>query len=106
MDDNIRQLTSLINACESAERYIDMMHYTDLLIAQKNEKKYIGLVAQDVKKIYPELVSYTEEEDVYQLDYSATGIIAIKAVQELKKEVELLSKENKILKRNYPNTNN
>ena len=48
--------------------------------------------------IYPELVSYTEEEDLYHLDYSATGIVAIKAIQELKKEVALLTLENKKLK--------
>ena len=80
------------------EEFMKLEPLTYRFKIQKNEKKYIGLVAQDVKEIYPELVSYTEEEDVYQLDYSATGIVAIKAVQELKKEVEILSLENKKLK--------
>jgi len=81
------------------EEFMKLKPLTYRFKTQKNEKKYIGLVAQDVDKIYPELVSYTKDEDVYQLDYSATGIIAIKAVQELKKEVEILSQENQELKK-------
>lgn len=56
-------------------------------------KSYIGMVAQDVDKIYPELISYHEEEDVYHMDYSATGVVAIKAAQELKKEIKKLSQK-------------
>jgi len=65
--------------------------------AQKDSKKHIGLVAQEVQKIYPELVSYTKKEDVYHLDYSGAGIVAIKAVQELNKKVEVLTEKNKKL---------
>jgi hypothetical protein len=65
---------------------------------QKGNKKSIGFIAQDIQKIYPELVSYTKDEDIYHMNYSGFGTIAIKAVQELKKEVDLLKKENIILK--------
>ncbi len=47
-------------------------------------------MAQDVEKIYPELISYDEKEDLYHLDYSTTGIVAVKAVQELKAEKDAL----------------
>lgn len=53
-------------------------------------KKHVGLIAQDVEKIYPELISYDKDEDLYHLDYSTTGIVAIKAVQELKAEKDAL----------------
>ena len=59
---------------------------------------YIGMVAQDVEKVYPELVTYHKDNDIYHMDYSATGIVAIKGVQELKKEVETLKSENEQLK--------
>ena len=59
---------------------------------------YIGMVAQDVEKVYPELVTYHKDNDIYHMDYSATGIVAIKGVQELKKEVEILKSENEQLK--------
>jgi hypothetical protein len=58
----------------------------------------LGLIAQDVNLIYPELVSYNTESDVYHLNYSGFGVVAIKAVQELKIEVDTLKQENAILK--------
>lgn len=64
----------------------------------KSPTKYIGMVAQDVEKIYPELITYREKEDIYHMNYGGTGVIAIKAVQELKKEVESLKTENEQLK--------
>jgi hypothetical protein len=64
----------------------------------KNKQSNIGLVAQDVQPIYPELVSYNTEADLYQLNYSGFGVVAIKAIQELKSEVNRLSEENRKLK--------
>lgn len=63
-----------------------------------SDKSYIGLIAQDVEKIYPELVNYVEDDDVYHMDYSGFGVITIKAIQELKQEVDALKKENAVLK--------
>jgi hypothetical protein len=51
-------------------------------------KRYIGMIAQDVKEIYPELINYAADEDIYTMDYSGFGVIAIKAVQELKVELD------------------
>lgn len=48
---------------------------------------YIGMIAQDVNEVYPEMVSYHEDQDIYHMDYAGFGVIAIKAVQELKKEL-------------------
>ncbi|MTE26067.1 tail fiber domain-containing protein [Winogradskyella ouciana] len=47
-----------------------------------NKQTHIGLIAQDVKPIYPELVNYNKENDLYQLNYSGFGVVAIKAIQE------------------------
>ncbi len=56
--------------------------------AEKSGKRSIGMFAQEVQSIYPEMVTYHEEEDLYHLDYSGFGVIAIKAVQELKQELK------------------
>ena len=53
-------------------------------------KQSIGFLAQDVKKIFPELVSnmpdslsgYKDLKDVHALSYSGFGVLAIKAIQE------------------------
>ncbi|MFW5793488.1 MAG: tail fiber domain-containing protein [Bacteroidota bacterium] len=76
-------------------------------VGQKSEKRYMGLIAQDVQTIFPHLVSYVnaeknnEEADYYTLDYSGIGVIAIKAIQEqnnviLKQQEVINAQQNKI----------
>ena len=56
--------------------------------AQKDKQRHIGLIAQDVEDIYPELISYNEDDDVYHLNYSGLGVVAIKAIQEQQKIID------------------
>ncbi|MEL6989758.1 MAG: tail fiber domain-containing protein, partial [Bacteroidota bacterium] len=55
-------------------------------------QKHIGLIAQDVLPYFPEAVHYDEQNDTYTMNYDAFGPIAIKAVQELAEEKEVLEK--------------
>lgn len=76
---------------------------------QKDDKRYIGLIAQDVEKVFPSIVSppgdSDEGESFYSLDYSSTGVIAIRAIQEQQviideqmNQISTLKEENEILK--------
>ena len=49
----------------------------------KKDKKPIGFIAQEVAKLFPELVSYDESEDLYGINYARFSVLAIKAIQEL-----------------------
>ncbi|GAB4253222.1 MAG: hypothetical protein Kow0079_08550 [Vicingaceae bacterium] len=74
---------------------------------QKDNRKYFGYIAQEVEKVFPSLVYYQDESDLYLMDYSGFGSIAIKAIQEqqqmidkqqeiieeLKKEIEALKNQ-------------
>lgn len=82
----------------SWENFMQLETLSYLYKVQKDDKRSLGLIAQDVELIYPELVSYNTESDVYHLNYSGFGVIAIKAVQELKEEVNTLKTENAVLK--------
>jgi hypothetical protein len=68
--------------------FMQLEPLTYQFIADKEHKSNIGMIAQDVNNIYPELVKYNAEEDMYHMDYSGFGVIAIKAVQELKAEID------------------
>ena len=51
-------------------------------------KKTIGFVAQEVKPLFPELVHYSEADDIYGIDYAGFSVVAIKAIQEQQTIIE------------------
>jgi trimeric autotransporter adhesin len=58
------------------------------------QKKYTGLIAQDVAEIFPEFVSYNHEEDVYTIDYAGLSVIALQGIKEQNSEIEDLRNKN------------
>lgn len=55
----------------------------------KNCHNKIGFVAQEVRSILPEAVPATDsEEKLYSIDYSAIVACAVKAIQELCRQIE------------------
>ena len=51
----------------------------------------IGVLAQDVQKILPEVVTYAEEEDMYSVDYGNITAVLIEAIKDQQKIIESLS---------------
>lgn len=67
-----------------------------------DNRYYNGFLAQEVEKIFPELVfrgSDNPAQDYYTMDYSGFGVIAIKAIQEQQKIIEKQKSEIEVLKR-------
>lgn len=67
-------------------------------------QRCVGLIAQEVKKFFPELVDVHKSDDenipdVHGINYSGLGVIAIKAIQEQQAQVMLLQKENLAIKK-------
>ena len=58
------------------------------------DRKHYGFIAQEVQKLYPELV-YTDGEGYLSVNYTELIPFLIQAVQELSTEVEQLKKANK-----------
>jgi hypothetical protein len=58
--------------------------------AQKTEQRSIGVMAQEVKEIFPELVHYDIPTDSYTVDYAGFSMVALKAIQEQQKTIEKL----------------
>lgn len=57
-----------------------------------DKQEYSGFIAQDVMKLFPAMVAHTvipeRKVDVYTMDYSQFGVLAIKGVQELQPVIE------------------
>ncbi|BAO75165.1 tail fiber domain-containing protein [Winogradskyella sp. PG-2] len=82
----------------SWKNFMNLETLSYLYKTQTDDKHSLGLIAQDVEQIYPELVTYITESDVYHMNYSGFGVTAIKAIKKLKQEVNILKEENAILK--------
>lgn len=66
-------------------------------LADKEQRTTLGLIAQDVAEVYPEIVSLApnrEGEMYYSIDYSKTGVLALKAIQELQQQLALKNTDN------------
>ena len=50
-------------------------------------QRCVGLIAQEVNEVLPEIVRYSEEKDTYSLDYGKTVGVLVEAIKELKSEI-------------------
>jgi hypothetical protein len=58
----------------------------------------IGLIAEDVEKVLPKLVSYEDNGELHGVKYSKITAVLIKAFQEQQKQIDELKEEIKQLK--------
>ena len=59
------------------------------LIDENREREMtMGFMAQDVKRVFPEAVSFDEESEIYGLKYSTFSVLAIQAIQEQQEVIE------------------
>ena len=108
-DDNDGDYTSIsdIRLKENFESYksvlpgiknLDVLTYH--YIANKTGKRSFGLVAQNLKEYFSELVSGSEENGNYLgISYAKTGVLAIKAIQEQQVIIEDQQKRIEVLEK-------
>lgn len=68
------------------------------------EKLQLGMIAQDVQKLYPELVSTDDETGILSLAYDKLSVIALEAVDVLYQECKQLRNKIDILETRVKNT--
>jgi hypothetical protein len=64
------------------------------------DRKQVGLIAQDVKKVIDELgvdfggwIEHGDERQTQSLDYNQLTVVLVNAIKELKREIDLLKGE-------------
>jgi hypothetical protein len=62
-----------------------------------NDRRQIGFIAQEVEKVFPELVS-TDKEGYKSVDYDKFTAILVEGMKQLKSDNDALRKENETLK--------
>ena len=81
----------------------------EMLHNNPEHKRTIGFIAQEVKKLLPQLVSVTPDtktgyeglKDLHTLNYTSFNVIAIKAIQEQQSVIEKQSRELQALEAAY-----
>jgi len=100
-DKNLKNNITRIAPVIEKVRQLNVVNYA--LNKQQSDRKYVGLIAQEVKEIFPHLVygeSQTgarENNEYYTMDYAGFGILAIKAIQEQQTTIETLIQRIEIL---------
>ena len=69
-------------------------HYKD---AEKGAPLSYGFIAQEVESVFPDFVKTKGVDSTKGITYQYFNIIAIKAIQEQQKEIELLKEQNKLI---------
>lgn len=62
----------------------------------ETDKKSYGMLAQEVEKIFPEMVTHNTEDDgkdLYTMDYASFGVVAIKGIQEQQQLIDGLTEQ-------------
>lgn len=65
---------------------------------KSGEPQQIGLLAQEAYQLFPELVSYNKEKDLYKMNYAGFSTVALKAIQELQVLIQNQQKQIEELK--------
>lgn len=67
-------------------------------IDDKKKQRQIGVIAQEINKIVPEVVTYAKDVDEYGVQYGNLAGLFIEAFKEMKKEIDSLNEELQKLK--------
>ena len=65
-----------------------MQWYIALSLGQPKGKKEIGIVGQELEKVFPELVLRSGPEEYRSVDYSRLSVVLLEALKELKTKQE------------------
>jgi hypothetical protein len=76
LKDNINLLSPVLARVKDLA--VSTYHYK----SDKTKESTIGLIAQEAKELFPELISYSEVDSLYGVNYAGFSMVAIKAIQE------------------------
>ena len=80
------EITPLENGTLNKVMQLNPVSY--LMKDQKDTKRNLGLISQEVQKIFPSIIHYIEEKDLLTLSYTELIPILIKALQEQQAIIE------------------
>ncbi|MEM7573181.1 MAG: tail fiber domain-containing protein [Bacteroidota bacterium] len=77
-----RLKTNISGLYNVLEKIVELRPTSYSYISDATDEMTVGFLAQETKEIFPELVSYSEADELYGINYAGFSVIAIKAIQE------------------------
>ena len=104
-------LQPITNACETVSK-LQGFSYTRKdyeKIEEEKGTKHIGLIAQDVQQVLPEVVTYDKVNDKYGINYGSMAGVFVEAIKELNAKVanleSIVEKQSQIIEKLLNNSN-
>lgn len=85
--ENVRKIPSALDRV-CAMRGVEFTWRPDANVGQDPSKVHLGVIAQELNAVVPEVVNYAEDVDTYAVDYNGLVGLLIEAVKELKEKYE------------------
>jgi len=97
---NICELSDVLSLLRKIQiREYQMLPLNNAGHEKQSDAKRIGVIAQELKELFPQFVYYNQDLDIFRVDYAGLSTLAIKAVQEIVEESKLEKERlNKIIK--------
>ena len=87
--DNITPISNSLETINNLQGYSYTRNDYDTIDEEKG-KRHIGLIAQDVEAVLPEVVTYDKLNDKYGVNYGNMAALFVEAIKDLKTKVESL----------------
>ncbi len=98
LKENVRPLTNVLDKLEKVRGVSFDWNETYEELGRSSGHREIGVIAQEVESVFPELVTKWGEKDYRAVDYGRMTAVLIEAVKEQQKQIEKLAKEIEKLK--------
>jgi hypothetical protein len=80
--------TNVASIIPVLSRVKDLQVKTYSYKSDETNEMTLGLLAQEAKELFPELVSYSEVDKLYGVNYAGFSMVAVKAIQEQQEIIE------------------
>jgi len=88
---------NIINTKINALGIINNLRVVDFNYIKNKNTSHTGYIAQEALEVFPNMVSYNKEHDIYGVTPSELIPVLHKAIQEQQKQIEELKEKNKLL---------
>lgn len=106
--DSAGQLGTVSSSRTFKENITDMGEYSKALLslrpvlftytADRNHKQQVGLIAEEVESVLPDLVAYNGNDEPYSVKYHELPVLLLNELQKALRRIEQLEHEIKVLK--------